>query len=92
MSPYCRPFTIPPAGSFNGATDLFVNDRHGKIIDTPEDIKALAESLDYFTNAENIEKASRAIGDDNLQEKISIGRAAGELADLYKTILDERGR
>ena len=77
---------------FNGATDLFVNDRHGKIIDTPEDIKALAESLDYFTNAENIEKASRAIGDDNLQEKISIGRAAGELADLYKTILDERGR
>jgi UDP-glucose:(heptosyl)LPS alpha-1,3-glucosyltransferase len=76
---------------FNGATDLFVNGRHGKVIDTPKDVKALAESLNYFTDTDNIEKASRAIGDDNLQEKISINRAARALAGLYETILDERG-
>jgi len=61
------------------------------VIDTPKDVKALAESLNYFTDTDNIEKASRAIGDDNLQENISINRAARALARLYETILDERG-
>lgn len=76
---------------FNGATDLFVNNRHGKVIDKPEDISALAEAIVYFTKTENIEKASQAIAEDNLEEKISIRRAAGQLAALYESILKKKG-
>lgn len=77
---------------FNGATDLFVDDRHGKVIETPKDVKALADALSYFTNTGNIEGASQAIREDNLEKNISVGRAAGELAELYETILENRGR
>ncbi|GAG80197.1 unnamed protein product, partial [marine sediment metagenome] len=54
---------------FNGATDLFVNNRHGKVLDAPEDVPALAEAIGYFTNTNNIQKASEAIIADNLKEK-----------------------
>ena len=77
---------------FNGATDLFVNDRHGRIIETPRDVKALAEALNYFTDAGNVERASRAISEDNLEKNISVGRAARELIGLYETIMDKKGR
>jgi len=77
---------------FNGATDLFVNDRHGKVIDTPENINALAEAIRYFTDTDNIQKASQAISEDNLKENISIGRAAGELMTVYESILQRKGR
>ena len=30
---------------FNGATDLFIENQHGKVIDTPENINALAEAI-----------------------------------------------
>ena len=75
---------------FNGATDLFVDNRHGKIIDTPEDITALAEAIVYFTDTNNIRKASEAIAADNLKEKISISRAAEQLKSLYESILEKR--
>jgi len=75
---------------FNGATDLFVDGRHGKVIDSPEDVGALAEAIGYFTNADNIQKASRAIAEDNLKEKISISRAAEQLKSLYERILEKR--
>jgi UDP-glucose:(heptosyl)LPS alpha-1,3-glucosyltransferase len=71
---------------FNGATDLFVNNRHGKVIDTPENIAALAEAINYFTDKNNIRKASEAIVADNLKEKVSIGRAAKQLKSLYESI------
>jgi len=77
---------------FNGATDLFVNNRHGKVIDSPEDISALAEAIVYFTDTNNIEKASQAIAEDNIEEKISIGRAAKQLVTVYKSILQGKGR
>jgi UDP-glucose:(heptosyl)LPS alpha-1,3-glucosyltransferase len=77
---------------FNGATDLFVNDRHGKIIDTPEDIEALAEAISYFTNTDSIQKASRAIIEDNLKENISVRRAAGQLMTVYESILQRKGQ
>ena len=77
---------------FNGAVDLFVNNRHGKIIDTPENIPALAEAINYFTDTENIQKASQAIVADNIKEKVSITRAAGELESLYDRILEKRKR
>jgi len=78
--------------SFNGATDLFVNNRHGKVIDSPEDVPALAEAISYFTNTENIQKASQAIAADNLKEKISISRVAKQLIDIYESILHSSRR
>ncbi len=77
---------------FNGAADMFVNERHGKVIEDPKDIKALARALCYFTDTGNIERASQAISEDNLRENISVSRAARELTELYETILDHRGR
>jgi UDP-glucose:(heptosyl)LPS alpha-1,3-glucosyltransferase len=77
---------------FNGASDLFVNNRHGKVIDTPENIDALAEAIRYFTDKKNIENASRAIIEDNLKENISIDRAARQLIELYESILQRKGR
>ncbi len=75
---------------FNGATDLFVNNRHGRVIDSPEDVPALAEAVGYFTNMDNIRKASEAIAADNLKEKISIRRVAEQLISIYKSILERR--
>lgn len=74
----------------NGATDLFVNNRHGKVIDSPEDVPALARAITYFTNTDNIHKASQAIAADNLKEKISISRVAKQLISLYESILEKR--
>ena len=75
---------------FNGATDLFVNNRHGKVIDASENISALAEAMSYFTNTDNIQRASQAIITDNLKEKICISRSAKQLESLYELILGER--
>jgi len=77
---------------FNGATDLFVNDRHGKVIESPGDISALAEAIIYFTDTNNIQKASQAIAEDNIEEKISIRRAAKQLVTVYESILQRKGR
>ena len=76
--------------TFNGATDLFTNERHGKILNAPEDVGALADAVSYFTNAENIQKASQAIAADNLKEKISINRVAGQLISVYESILQRK--
>jgi len=76
---------------FNGATDLFVNNRHGKVIDEPEDISALIDAIVYFTDTKNIKKASQAIAEDAIEEKISIRRAARQLAGVYESILQRKG-
>jgi len=77
---------------FNGATDSFVNNRHGKIIDKPEDICTLAEAVNYFTDTQNIQKASEAIAADNIKEKVSISRLAKQLISVYESILNEGKR
>ena len=77
---------------FNGATDLFVNNRHGKVIAAPEDISALAEAIVYFTDTNNIQKASEAIAEDNIEEEISIRRAAKQLVTVYESILQRKDR
>lgn len=73
---------------FNGATDLFVHNRHGKVIDSPHDVSALAEAVRHFTDTEIIQKTSQAIAADNLKENISINRVAEQLISVYKSILD----
>jgi len=77
---------------FNGATDLFVNNRHGKVIESPGDISALTEAIVYFTDTNNIQKASQAIAEDNIKEKISIRRAAKQLLTVYESVLQRKGR
>jgi UDP-glucose:(heptosyl)LPS alpha-1,3-glucosyltransferase len=77
---------------FNGATDLFVADRHGKVIDRPEDVDALADAIGYFADEKNIQKASHAIAADNLKENISVGRVAKQLITVYESILGKRMR
>ena len=76
---------------FNGATDLFVNQRHGRVIDRPNNIEALAEAIGWFTNTANIRNASRAIVEDNLKEKVSVSRAAQQLMGVYESILQRKG-
>jgi hypothetical protein len=68
------------------------NERHGKKIDSPENVQALAEAMHYFTDTENIENASQAIANDNLEEKISIIRVAKQLQSLYDSILQKAGQ
>jgi UDP-glucose:(heptosyl)LPS alpha-1,3-glucosyltransferase len=77
--------------SFNGASEQFVDNRHGKIIDTPGDIPTLVEAIDYFTDTNNIRKASEAIATDNLKEKVSVKRAANQLLSVYESILQKKG-
>ncbi|MFA5251198.1 MAG: glycosyltransferase family 4 protein [Phycisphaerae bacterium] len=76
---------------FNGATDLFVNGRHGKVIDRAENISALAQAISFFTDTNNIRKASQAIIADNLEEKVSVSRVAKQLIPIYESILEKRG-
>lgn len=76
--------------NFNGAADFLTDDRHGKIIDTPQDIPALAQAISYFSNKENIKNTSRAITDDNISDNISIKHVAEKLLSLYETILRRR--
>lgn len=75
---------------FNGAAEMFTNNRHGRIIDMPENIPALAEAIGYFTNSASINRAATAIAADNIREQISVSRAARELKALYQSILEKR--
>lgn len=75
---------------YNGASEAYVNNRHGKIIDDGSDVKALAEAMKYFSVRENIEKASQAIKSDKLCENISIERHSREMIELYNEIILRR--
>ncbi len=74
--------------AFNGASDLFDDGRHGKVIESPDDIAALGQAILYFCNRDNIQSASTAITEDNLKQKVSITRVAEQLTKLYERILE----
>jgi UDP-glucose:(heptosyl)LPS alpha-1,3-glucosyltransferase len=77
---------------FNGATDLFIDSRHGRTIDEPRNIVALSEALEHFTSQDNLRRAENAIISDNLRENVSVARVAGQLRAVYDSILDKRRR
>jgi len=77
---------------YNGAADFYTDKRHGLVIEKPEDIGEIAETLVYFTNADNIKKASEAILEDNIRQQVSVTRVAGQLKAVYDDILRSRGR
>ncbi len=76
---------------YNGATDLFTKDRHGKVVDTPENTDELAKAIVYFTNAGNSKKFTKNIISDNLKEQLSIDRVSRQMEQLYNQILEKRG-
>jgi UDP-glucose:(heptosyl)LPS alpha-1,3-glucosyltransferase len=73
--------------SYNGASELIGQNKHGLIIDRPENIKALAEAIIYLADEKQIKRFSDAIVSDRLIEKVSIKRAAGQMQQLYGIIL-----
>ncbi|HSW01777.1 MAG TPA: glycosyltransferase family 4 protein [Sedimentisphaerales bacterium] len=75
---------------FNGAADHFVHGRHGIVVDSPDNIPALAEAIRYFTVPENLRQAAQAIAQDRLVEKISIRRVASELLGVYERIQERK--
>jgi UDP-glucose:(heptosyl)LPS alpha-1,3-glucosyltransferase len=75
---------------FNGASDHFTNGRHGIVVDSPDNIAALAEAIRHFTVAANIRRASQAIMEDKLIENISIRRVANELLGVYERIQERK--
>ncbi len=77
---------------FNGATDHFVDGRHGKVVDSPNNVSALADAIRHFASAANIQKASLAITEDDLRSRVSIRRVAQEILYLYQSISDTRER
>ncbi len=77
---------------FNGAADLFVDHRHGRVVDTPENVDALSEAMSWFTDQENIRKASQAIIEDNLKENVSVSRVARQLVTVYESIVQNKGK
>ncbi len=71
---------------FNGAADHFKDGRHGIVVDSPDNIPALAEAIRHFTVEENIRRAAQAITADKLVENISVRRVANELLGVYERI------
>ena len=75
---------------YNGASDLFQADRHGKIFDSPDDIDSLAEAMRFYCNTENLKAAQKAIADDDIKVKVSIETHCKKLLELYKTIKNKK--
>lgn len=76
---------------YNGAAELFINKRHGMVIDRCDDAQALAGAMSFYADPANVARASDAIIEDNLKEKISIGRHAKQMVELYERILKKAG-
>ncbi|MEJ2704747.1 MAG: hypothetical protein P8Z79_20115 [Sedimentisphaerales bacterium] len=62
------------------------------MIDTPESVETLAGAIRWFTDRDNIRKASEAIAEDNLKERVSVNRVAKELMAVYESILQKKGQ
>ena len=76
---------------YNGAAELFVNNRHGMVIDRCDDAQALAGAMSFYADSANADRAGDAIIEDNLKEKVSIGRHAKQMVELYERILKKAG-
>ncbi|MHC5059794.1 MAG: glycosyltransferase family 4 protein [Planctomycetota bacterium] len=72
---------------YNGASEQFVNNRHGMVIDRCDDASGLAGAISFYADPANAAAASDAIRQDNLAEKVSIIRHAKQIAELYGRIL-----
>jgi UDP-glucose:(heptosyl)LPS alpha-1,3-glucosyltransferase len=76
----------------NGAAEAFVNNRHGRTIDSPNDTEALADAMCFYADPANAKLASEAIIEDNLSERVSIQNHTKRMVELYESILNKTGR
>jgi glycosyltransferase involved in cell wall biosynthesis len=74
----------------NGAAEMMKNERHGFIVDDPENTGKLTQAILILADDEKRQIIKNAIADDNLENIISITRHVSELIDLYKYIIKER--
>ena len=63
-----------------------------RALDLPTDVPALAEAISYFAVTAHIAEAAEAIVEDNLREKISVGRVARQIVPLYESIWKAKGK
>jgi len=75
---------------FNGAAERFVDGRHGRILDRPDDIDGLAAALTQMLDDGWAERARRAIIEDNLPDAVAIEHHVEALIGLYERLLGER--
>lgn len=75
---------------FNGAAERFVDGRHGRILDRPNDIDGLAAALTHMLDDGWAERARRAIIEDNLPDAVSIEHHVEALIGLYGRLPAER--
>ena len=75
---------------YNGATDLFTDNRHGIVVDDPTQVDTLAQAILHFCDTANLQKAAAAIIADKLKEKVSMDRHAKELIELYERIIAKK--
>ena len=75
---------------FNGASERYEHQKHGFIIDRPDNIIELTAALKTFCDKDRIELASKAIVDDNLKNQVSIAGHVKRLIGLYETILRQK--
>lgn len=71
---------------FNGACEAYTDFRHGKIVDDPRNVDAIAAAMVYYSSQQHLDEAAKAIVEDNLKENISIERHAREMIALYERI------
>lgn len=75
---------------YNGASEIFSDGKHGKIISQPDDVKGLAGAIAFCTDPDNAENITKAIAHDALADKISIDRHVREMIQLYEEIIQTR--
>ena len=75
---------------FNGASDFYKDDVHGKILDKPNDKHALAEALIFYSQKNNAQSAVNAIINDKLIDNIVITRHCRQLIELYDKIIESK--
>lgn len=75
---------------FNGAKDFIINEKHGIILEKPDNAAELAAAMKFYGQKSNAQQASDAIIDDKLNEDISIARHGCQMIELYKKIIEDR--
>jgi UDP-glucose:(heptosyl)LPS alpha-1,3-glucosyltransferase len=70
---------------FNGAAEVMEADRHGVVIDSPDDADALADAITRCLTSEIRETCRRDAA--TLRERLSMERHARELAVLYERLV-----
>jgi UDP-glucose:(heptosyl)LPS alpha-1,3-glucosyltransferase len=77
---------------FNGACERFIHQKHGIILERPDNIAELAAALETFCDRGKIELAGKAIVDDNMKQNVSIAGHVEKLIGLYEKIMAQKGK